>query len=86
MIVYDSCPVCGSKNILPVLTVKDYTVSKEDFEIWECRHCTLRFTQNIPEEEEIVPYYQSENYISHSDTKKGFINKMYHQVRKRTLL
>lgn len=58
----------------------------EHFEVWECKHCTLRFTQNIPEQEEIARYYQSENYISHSDTDKGFINKAYHQVRKRTLL
>ncbi len=85
MILYDSCPVCRSKNILPVLSVKDYTVSLEHFEIWECKHCTLRFTQNIPDKEEIVPYYQSENYISHSDTSKGLINKLYHKVRKRTL-
>src|SRR5690606_37771056 len=26
------------------------------------------------------------NYISHSDTASGFINKLYHQVRKRTLV
>ena len=86
MIVYDSCPVCRSKNILPVLTVKDHTVSLEDFEVWECKHCTLRFTQSIPEAKDIARYYQSENYISHSDTNEGFINKMYHRVRRRTLL
>ncbi len=86
MILFDSCPICRSKNILPVFPVEDYTVSSEDFEIWECKHCTLRFTQNIPEQEEIARYYQSENYISHSDINKGFINKAYHQVRKRTLL
>ncbi len=85
MILYNSCPVCGSKNILPVLSIKDYTVSHEFFEIWECKHCTLRFTQNIPEQEEIAPYYKSESYISHSDTSAGFINKLYHQVRKHTL-
>ena len=86
MILYDSCPVCGSKNILPVLTSKDHTVSHEYFEIWECRHCTLRFTQNAPEQEDIGSYYQSEDYISHSDTKEGLISKLYHKVRKRTLL
>lgn len=85
MILYDSCPVCGSKNILPVFTVKDHTVSNEHFEVWECKHCALRFTQNIPEAEEIGPYYQSENYISHSDTNVGLINKLYHQVRKHTI-
>ncbi len=86
MILYESCPVCGFRKILPVLSVKDYTVSHEHFEIWECKHCTLRFTQNIPELEEIGFYYQSENYISHSDTKEGFTNKLYHKVRQRTLI
>ena len=85
MTLYDSCPVCGSKSIFPALSAKDYTVSAELFEIWECRHCTLRFTQNTPGQEEIGCYYQSENYISHSDTSKGIINKLYHAVRKRTL-
>jgi 2-polyprenyl-3-methyl-5-hydroxy-6-metoxy-1,4-benzoquinol methylase len=86
MIVYSSCPNCGSKNISKVLCAKDYTVSGEEFEIWECESCTQRFTQNIPEIDNIGRYYQSENYISHSDTKKGFINNLYHTVRKRTLL
>lgn len=85
MIVYNSCPVCGHQNIYKVLSVKDYTVSGEDFEIWECGNCTLRFTQNIPDAGNIGKYYQSEDYISHSDTKKGFINSLYHSVRKRTL-
>ncbi len=85
MIVYSSCPNCGDKNIFKALSAKDYTVSGEEFEIWECKNCTQRFTQNIPGEESIGRYYQSEEYISHSDTRKGFINKLYHSVRKRTL-
>jgi 2-polyprenyl-3-methyl-5-hydroxy-6-metoxy-1,4-benzoquinol methylase len=85
MIVYNSCPNCGNTNISKVLSAKDYTVSGEQFEIWECNNCTQRFTQNIPGEESIGRYYQSEEYISHSDTKKGFINNLYHSVRKRTL-
>ena len=86
MIVYGSCPNCGSKDILPAITCKDYTVSGEEFEIWECHHCTQRFNQNVPDKEAIGKYYQSENYISHSDTSKGFINNLYHKVRKRTLV
>jgi 2-polyprenyl-3-methyl-5-hydroxy-6-metoxy-1,4-benzoquinol methylase len=86
MIVYDSCPNCGSKNISFVLSAKDYTVSGENFEIWECKSCTQRFTQNAPEKDLIGKYYQSENYISHSDTSTGFINKLYHKIRKRTLI
>jgi len=86
MIVYTSCPNCGDVNIGKVLSAKDYTVSGEEFEIWECKNCSQRFTQNIPDQENIGKYYESENYISHSDTSKGFINNMYHKVRKRTLI
>ncbi len=86
MRVYESCPNCGNKNISIVFSAKDYTVSGEQFEIWECKNCTQRFTQNIPGKEGIGKYYQSENYISHSDTSKGFINNLYHKVRKRTLV
>jgi len=85
MIVYSSCPNCGDKNISKVILAKDFTVSGEQFEIWECKNCTQRFTQNIPGADQIGRYYQSEEYISHSDTKKGFVNNLYHSVRKRTL-
>ncbi len=86
MILYDACPCCGQKNIASVLSAEDYTVSHERFEIWECSDCTIRFTQRVPGLNEIGSYYQSENYISHSDTSKGLINKLYHKVRNRTLI
>ena len=34
---------------------------------------------------DIARYYQSTDYISHSDTKKGLINRLYHLVRRYTL-
>lgn len=86
MILYNSCPSCGQNDIVAALTSGDYTVSHDRFEIWECNNCTLRFTQNAPGPEEIATYYQSEDYISHSDTNKGLINKLYHKVRTHTLL
>ena len=85
MIIYNACPCCNSENIVKALSAKDRTVSNEEFEIWQCNACTARFTQNVPDKNEIEKYYQSEDYISHSDTKKGFINSLYHRVRKRTL-
>jgi 2-polyprenyl-3-methyl-5-hydroxy-6-metoxy-1,4-benzoquinol methylase len=85
MIHYTNCPICSSENITLQLTAKDHTVSQKDFAVWHCTNCTARFTQDVPEQNAIGPYYQSDNYISHSDTKKGFINTLYHLVRKRTL-
>jgi SAM-dependent methyltransferase len=82
---YINCPVCNSPNIHPALKVKDHTVSGEIFEIWECNDCKLRFTQDIPDESSITRYYQSEDYISHTETSKGLINRIYLSVRKRTL-
>jgi 2-polyprenyl-3-methyl-5-hydroxy-6-metoxy-1,4-benzoquinol methylase len=82
---YTHCPVCNSADIKDVLQVKDYTVSGELFTIAECRSCTFRFTQDVPDENTIGPYYKSEDYISHTNTAKGFINRLYHAVRKKTI-
>ena len=85
-IIYTNCPSCNSSNIYKHLQAKDYTVSNELFDIFLCKDCTLAFTQNIPGQNEIGKYYQSQNYISHSDTKQGFISKIYHAVRNITLV
>jgi 2-polyprenyl-3-methyl-5-hydroxy-6-metoxy-1,4-benzoquinol methylase len=34
---------------------------------------------------EIAPFYKSEEYISHTDTSRGLINRLYQSVRKRTV-
>jgi len=85
MIHYTGCPICSSNNIQQQLSAKDHTVSQHIFSIWHCNDCTARFTQDVPGQDAIGAYYASENYISHSDTKKGIINSLYHLVRKRTL-
>ncbi len=85
LIHYECCPACGSPDFNSVLHVKDHTVSGETFTIAECRSCTLRFTQDVPPAAAIGPYYKSDDYISHSDTGKGMINRLYHWVRKRTI-
>jgi 2-polyprenyl-3-methyl-5-hydroxy-6-metoxy-1,4-benzoquinol methylase len=85
MIHYTGCPICNSNNIQEQLSAKDHTVSQQIFSIWHCKACTARFTQDVPDQGSIGAYYASENYISHSDTKKGIVNNLYHLVRKRTL-
>ena len=80
-ILYTLCPVCGSAGISKVLRVKDNTVSQEYFDIYHCRNCQVRFTQNPPSESVIGDYYKSESYISHTDTSKGLINRLYRFVR-----
>jgi 2-polyprenyl-3-methyl-5-hydroxy-6-metoxy-1,4-benzoquinol methylase len=82
---YSHCPVCKSTAIDPLLTAKDFSVSKEPFVIWQCSHCTLRFTQDVPDEASIGKYYQSPDYISHTNTNKGLLNQLYQKVRTFTL-
>ena len=79
------CPVCGGSDFTDFLTCKDYTVTQEDFTITQCSNCGFKFTNPRPEESEIGRYYQSDEYISHSNTKKGLINRIYHIVRSRAL-
>lgn len=80
-----SCPICSSTDLEKALTLKDHSISKETFHISRCKTCGFNFTNPIPSEEAIGKYYQSEDYISHSDTNKGIINKLYHFVRKQSL-
>jgi len=81
-----ACPVCKSSDTKFVLKVKDHSVSGELFNIYECNNCTFRFTIDAPPADKIGPYYASPDYISHSNTKQGIVNALYHQVRRRTLI
>jgi 2-polyprenyl-3-methyl-5-hydroxy-6-metoxy-1,4-benzoquinol methylase len=85
-ITYDHCVCCGSVVISKVFCCKDYTVSQQLFEVWQCYNCSFRFTQSVPDAAAIAPYYQSSAYVSHSDTKEGLVNKLYHIVRNHTLI
>lgn len=80
------CPVCKNSEVKPVLQATDHTVSKEEFTIVECSACTFRFTFEAPAESAIQKYYQSSAYISHSNTKKGVINLLYHWARYFTMM
>jgi 2-polyprenyl-3-methyl-5-hydroxy-6-metoxy-1,4-benzoquinol methylase len=82
----NTCLVCNSTHIEPFLICKDYTVSKKDFHIKRCKECGFKFTSPRPQDADLGKYYKAEDYISHSDTKKGLVNKLYHAVRSYTLI
>lgn len=83
---YPTCPICHSNDIQLGLSCKDYSLTQESFEILHCNYCSFRFTNPIPSKEDIAPYYNFTEYISHTDIKEGWMNKVYHKVRQRTLL
>jgi 2-polyprenyl-3-methyl-5-hydroxy-6-metoxy-1,4-benzoquinol methylase len=82
---YTSCPGCSAVNLRSVLEVKDFSVTGQLFSLLQCQECELRFTQDVPDASAIAPYYQFEQYISHTNTNKGLVNKLYQGVRKFTL-
>lgn len=75
------CPVCRCKDFKDYLLCKDYYASGEEFSLIECNQCGFVFTQDFPTEDIIEEYYHVPDYISHSDTKKGFVNRLYHIAR-----
>ena len=85
MIHYTACPFCKSSQIEKKFSVKDYTVTGEIFDLYACLACTGVFTQDIPVQEVIGKYYAANSYVSHTETKEGLINKLYHAVRSYTL-
>jgi 2-polyprenyl-3-methyl-5-hydroxy-6-metoxy-1,4-benzoquinol methylase len=80
-----NCPICNESKNEVYLNCKDHTVSGLSFTIVKCSSCGFKYTCPVPPESEIGKYYKAESYISHTDTKKGFINKLYHFVRNITL-
>lgn len=79
------CPVCKHDKAKAYLSCTDYTVSRETFQVMQCSSCGFRYTNPRPAENEIGKYYQAEEYISHSDTNKGLVNKLYLMVRNYTI-
>ena len=64
------------------LAVKDYTVSQEIFSLYYNRAYDLLLTDPIPPKEILGNYYQSENYISHTDGKRNLFERLYQGVKK----
>lgn len=81
----NACPLCGGTHLHKKMTCTDFYASGEQFDLCQCGDCNFQFTQGFPVEKEIGKYYETPDYISHSDTKKGMMNELYHLVRMRML-
>jgi 2-polyprenyl-3-methyl-5-hydroxy-6-metoxy-1,4-benzoquinol methylase len=80
-----ACPVCNASKISPFLDCADHFLSKEIFTIVKCEQCGFLFTNPRPSADQLGNYYQSPEYISHSNAKKGMMNLVYQRVRKYTI-
>jgi len=77
----NECPACSSKSFKFIQKCKDFLVSFEEFNIVECHHCQLLFTNPRPDIHEISKYYDSSDYISHSNSSSGLFNRAYQNIR-----
>ena len=63
------------------LTVIDYSVSKETFDLYYDQDLDLLITSPQPSPENLGRYYESNDYISHTDSKRSLFEKAYHFVK-----
>lgn len=61
------------------MKIKDHSISQEIFEIEYISEYDMYQTSPLPDD--LGKYYESENYISHTDNSKGIINKLYQWVK-----
>lgn len=66
-------------NLIPLLNCKDYTVSGDTFEVMQNQDYEMLVTSPVPVD--LENYYKSENYISHTDSKKSLFDKVYQKVK-----
>jgi 2-polyprenyl-3-methyl-5-hydroxy-6-metoxy-1,4-benzoquinol methylase len=67
------------------LTVKDHSVSGETFQLLWDENLDLLKTHPQPALENLGRYYESDDYISHTDGKRSFFEKIYHAVKQKAL-
>lgn len=69
----------------PYNKIKDYSVTGEEFDLLMDEKLQLLKTHPQPNNEELQKYYQSEDYISHTDAKRSWFEKMYHLVKQKAV-
>ncbi len=69
------------QNNIFFLKVKDYSVSKEIFELHHNPEYDLLMTFPKPSLEKLPSYYESEDYISHTDGKRSLFERVYHLIK-----
>lgn len=77
----NKCPWCQSEKAHTHLSLKDYFLTQELFDIMVCEDCGLLYTTPKPSDEKLGDYYKSEAYYSHQENKKGFIPRVYEAVK-----
>ncbi len=65
----------------PFLECEDHCVSRETFSLFKVVKRDLLVTLPQPSEEKLPEYYESEDYISHTDSKRNLLEIVYQFVK-----
>ncbi|AFD08929.1 class I SAM-dependent methyltransferase [Solitalea canadensis] len=71
----------NNNELADFITAKDYTVTGKSFTIKIDEATGLLVTTPRPKEEDLGKYYESEEYISHTDGNSSLFEKIYNRVR-----
>ncbi|UGU18048.1 class I SAM-dependent methyltransferase [Sinomicrobium kalidii] len=63
------------------LRCKDHTVSGKTFSLIRDEKHQMLYTHPAPKADELPEYYKSEDYISHTDARRSWFEKIYHLVK-----
>lgn len=79
------CPICQGNSFNSFLTVKDHTVTQQNFHLVSCTICEFILTNPRPPLDEIHNFYKSEKYISHTGGSRSLMDRLYRLARGYTL-
>ena len=76
-----TCMVCGHVNQNSPELITDHLVSGERFKLQYCDHCNFKYFTDPPAAEVAGKYYESSEYVEHSDETVGFTHGIYRFAR-----
>lgn len=72
----------NKKEQIIYLSVKDFSVSGETFDLISNIEFDFLETSPQPSLDKLPAYYKSEDYISHTDSKRNLFEKTYHSIKR----
>lgn len=80
-----ACPICGGTRLSQYLQARDHHISHQTFTLQRCEGCNLIVTSPRPAADQLMDYYASEDYVSHTSRATNLLNQAYLLARKFTL-
>jgi 2-polyprenyl-3-methyl-5-hydroxy-6-metoxy-1,4-benzoquinol methylase len=77
----EACPLCGHNQFRPFRTPVYFRGAKERFSVVRCAKCGFAFTNPRPEGAALAAYYETDDYVSHTESKDSLVNRLYLAVR-----